>query len=43
MKDGEINDESAKPCLIQVVDYLANYFVRFLPQAKCLGCDKKLV
>ena len=32
----------ARPSLYFVVDYLANYFVRFLPQAKCLGCNQKL-
>ena len=33
---------TAKPSILYVVDYLTNYFVRFLPTAKCLGCDKKL-
>lgn len=33
----------AKPSLYHVVNFLANYFVRFLPTAKCLVCGKPLV
>ena len=40
---GEINQLTAKPSLYHVVNYLANYFVRFLPKSTCLGCNKKLV
>ena len=36
-------NKKAKPSLYHVVNFLANYFVRFLPTAKCLGCDKILV
>jgi hypothetical protein len=43
MNEGKLNTNTAKPSLFQVVDYLANYFVRFLPTAKCLGCNEKLV
>lgn len=32
----------ARPSLYHVVDFLANYFVRFLPTAKCLGCNERL-
>ena len=39
----ELNVKTAKPSLYHVVNFLTNYFVRFLPTAKCLGCDKKLV
>jgi hypothetical protein len=39
----DLNEDTARPSLFFVVDYLANYFVRFLPTAKCLGCNEKLV
>ena len=39
MKSGvELNNETAMPSLFHVVNYISNYFVRFLPTAKCLGC-----
>jgi hypothetical protein len=31
------------PSVFHVVNFLSVYFVRFLPSAKCLGCEKKLV
>jgi len=43
MKMGKLNLETAKPSLYHVVNFLANFFVRFLPTAKCLGCNDKLV
>lgn len=33
----------AKEHLYHVVNFLTVYFVRFLPRAICLGCDKKLL
>jgi hypothetical protein len=42
-KFGRINHTSAKPQIYHVVNYLANYFVRFLPSAKCLHCNESLV
>jgi len=34
---------NANPSLFYAIDYLANYFVRFLPTAKCQGCQQKLL
>ena len=42
-EDGQINLLTAKPQIYHAINYLANYFVRFLPTAKCLLCGKKLV
>ena len=39
----DLNVKSAKPCLYHVVNFVTNYFVRFLPRANCLGCNEKLV
>ena len=39
----ELNTETALPSLFHIVNFLANNFVRFLPEAKCLGCEEKLV
>ena len=39
----ELNTETASPSVFHVVNFLTVYFVRFLPTAKCLGCQKKLV
>lgn len=33
----------AKEHLYHAVNFLTNFFVRFLPTAQCLGCDKKLL
>lgn len=45
IKDGlDVNlNNYAKPSLYHAVNFLANYFVRFLPAAICLGCNKILV
>ena len=44
INDGKMmNIKTAKPSLYDAVNYLANYFVRFLPTANCLGCNEKLV
>jgi len=44
LKKGEnMNEESAEPSIYHVVNFIANYFVRFLPAAKCMGCNEKLV
>lgn len=44
LKRGEnMNVDTAEPSLYHVINYLANYFVRFLPTAKCLGCNERLV
>jgi len=42
-KQGKLNTKTAKPSMYHLVNYLANYFVRFLPTAKCLHCNEKLV
>lgn len=34
--------KSGQPSVYAVVDYIANKFVRYLPQAKCLGCQNSL-
>ena len=39
----ELNVMTAKPHLYHVINFLANFFVRFLPTAKCLGCNQRLV
>jgi hypothetical protein len=39
----ELNMMTAKPHLYHVINFLANFFVRFLPTAKCLGCNQRLV
>lgn len=40
---GELNEKTAKPSLYHIVNYLTNFFVRFLPHAKCLACHEPLV
>ena len=40
---GKLNEDTAEPSLYHVVNYLANYFVRFLPSAKCPHCHEPLV
>lgn len=39
----ELNLSTAKPSVYHAVNFLTNYFVRFLPTAVCLGCGEKLV
>ena len=41
--EAELNIETAQPSLFHIVNFISVYFVRFLPSAKCLGCNKKLV
>lgn len=36
-------ESRANPSLFEVTNFLVLYFVRFLPGAKCLGCDEPLV
>ena len=43
MNAGKLNVDTANPSLYHIVNYLANYFVRFLPSAKCPGCHEPLV
>lgn len=44
MKKGiDLNLDTAKPSIYHVIRFLTLYFVRFLPTAKCPGCNKKLV
>jgi len=38
-----MNRVSATPQVYHAINYLANFFVRFLPTSKCPCCDKKLV
>ena len=40
---GQVNRVTAKPQIYHTINYLANYFVRFLPTAMCLHCNKRLV
>ena len=42
-ENGQINKLTAKPQLYHAINYLANYFVRFLPTAKCAISGEKLV
>ena len=42
-KKAVLNLATAKPSLYHVVRFLTLYFVRYLPSAKCPGCNKKLV
>jgi hypothetical protein len=35
-------NNAGKPSLLALTDFIANKFVRFLPQAKCLGCHASL-
>ena len=41
--EGQLNRISAQPQIYHAVNYLANYFVRFLPTAVCLPCGELLV
>lgn len=41
--NGMINKVSAKPQLYHAINFLANYFVRFLPTAVCVICGNRLV
>jgi uncharacterized protein with PIN domain len=40
---GSMNRNSAQPQLYHTINYLANFFVRFLPKAQCEVCCKPLV
>ena len=43
LEAGDLHEECALPSIFHCVNYLANYFVRFLPSACCLSCNEKLV
>jgi len=36
--DGQLIQVSAKPQIYHAIRYMADYFVRFIPQAKCAKC-----
>ena len=42
-KDGQIIQQNAQPQIYHAINFLANYFVRFLPKAKCRICDALLI
>lgn len=43
LNDGLFEESRANKSLFEVTNFLVMYFVRFLPSAKCLGCDEPLV
>ena len=40
--EGQLNRVSAQPQIYHALNYMANYFVRFLPTAKCGICGNQL-